>query len=62
MVFQNGALFDSLSVGENVGFLLYEHTKMSAPRIAVGTPLCVCTQKRLCCSEMGLTSMIIVRM
>ena len=35
MVFQNGALFDSLNVGENVGFQLYEHTKMSAPRIAV---------------------------
>ena len=35
MVFQNGALFDSLSVGENVGFQLYEHTKMSGPRIAV---------------------------
>lgn len=24
MVFQNAALFDSLTVGENVGFLLYE--------------------------------------
>ncbi|KAK9822692.1 hypothetical protein WJX81_002019, partial [Elliptochloris bilobata] len=28
MVFQNGALFDSLTVGENVGFLLYEHTRL----------------------------------
>ena len=55
MVFQNGALFDSLSVGENVGFQLYEHTKMPGPRIAVGTsfarvrPLCkhsdVCTHE-----------------
>ena len=26
MVFQNAALFDSLTVGENVGFLLYEHS------------------------------------
>lgn len=29
MVFQNAALFDSLTVGENVGFLLYEHSKLS---------------------------------
>jgi ABC-type transporter Mla maintaining outer membrane lipid asymmetry ATPase subunit MlaF len=28
MVFQNAALFDSLTVGENVGFLLYEHTDL----------------------------------
>ena len=35
MVFQNGALFDSLSVGENVGFMLYEHTRMSPPRVEV---------------------------
>ena len=35
MVFQNGALFDSLSVGENVGFLLYEHTRMSPARVKV---------------------------
>ncbi|KAK9832179.1 hypothetical protein WJX74_001889 [Apatococcus lobatus] len=33
MVFQNGALFDSLSVGENVGFLLYEHSQLSHERI-----------------------------
>ena len=26
MVFQNAALFDSLTVGENVGFLIYEHS------------------------------------
>jgi phospholipid/cholesterol/gamma-HCH transport system ATP-binding protein len=29
MVFQGGALFDSLSVGENVGFELIEHTNVS---------------------------------
>jgi phospholipid/cholesterol/gamma-HCH transport system ATP-binding protein len=28
MVFQDGALFDSLTVGENVGFYLLEHTGM----------------------------------
>src|SRR5690242_4082978 len=28
MVFQEGALFDSLTVGENVGFKLYEETSM----------------------------------
>lgn len=28
MVFQNAALFDSLTVGENVGFLLYEHSDL----------------------------------
>lgn len=33
LVFQSGALFDSLTVGQNVGFLLYEHTKMPEPRI-----------------------------
>lgn len=35
MVFQNGALFDSLSVGENVGFLLYEHSNLPQDRIQV---------------------------
>jgi phospholipid/cholesterol/gamma-HCH transport system ATP-binding protein len=29
MLFQNSALFDSLSVEENVAFSLYEHTKLS---------------------------------
>lgn len=29
MVFQDGALFDSLTVGENVGYYLLEHTKLS---------------------------------
>eukprot|EP00197_Chlamydomonas_leiostraca_P013000 CAMPEP_0202865890 /NCGR_PEP_ID=MMETSP1391-20130828/6632_1 /ASSEMBLY_ACC=CAM_ASM_000867 /TAXON_ID=1034604 /ORGANISM="Chlamydomonas leiostraca, Strain SAG 11-49" /LENGTH=309 /DNA_ID=CAMNT_0049545779 /DNA_START=288 /DNA_END=1218 /DNA_ORIENTATION=+ len=33
MVFQNAALFDSLTVGENVGFLLYEHSNMSEDKI-----------------------------
>ncbi len=28
MVFQGGALFDSMTVGENVGFALLEHTQM----------------------------------
>ncbi|HVP06335.1 MAG TPA: ATP-binding cassette domain-containing protein [Candidatus Acidoferrum sp.] len=29
MVFQDGALFDSLTVGENVGYYLLEHTRMA---------------------------------
>ena len=33
MVFQDGALFDSLTVGENVGFYLLEYTKMSLEEI-----------------------------
>ncbi|HHP7243742.1 MAG TPA: ABC transporter ATP-binding protein, partial [Elainellaceae cyanobacterium] len=33
MVFQQAALFDSLTVDENVGFLLYEHSKLPAQRI-----------------------------
>jgi phospholipid/cholesterol/gamma-HCH transport system ATP-binding protein len=28
MVFQDGALFDSLTVGENVGYYLFEHTRL----------------------------------
>ena len=35
MVFQNGALFDSLTVGENVGFLLYEHSNLSSHQVEV---------------------------
>jgi phospholipid/cholesterol/gamma-HCH transport system ATP-binding protein len=31
LVFQGGALFDSLNVGENVGFVLDEFTRLSAP-------------------------------
>jgi len=33
MLFQGSALFDSLSVGENVGFALYEHTNLSNSQI-----------------------------
>ncbi len=33
MSFQEGALFDSMSVGENVGFPLRRHTKMTAKAI-----------------------------
>ncbi len=33
MLFQEAALFDSLSVGRNVGFALYEHTKLSREQI-----------------------------
>ncbi len=33
MVFQQAALFDSLTVGENVGFLLYQHSKLPPKRI-----------------------------
>lgn len=33
MLFQGAALFDSLSVGENVGFSLYEHTDMAREKV-----------------------------
>ncbi|MBF2099255.1 MAG: ATP-binding cassette domain-containing protein [Gloeomargaritaceae cyanobacterium C42_A2020_066] len=33
MVFQQSALFDSLTVGENVGFYLYQHSQLSPARI-----------------------------
>lgn len=33
MVFQEGALFDSLTVGENIGFWLWEHTDWSDEKI-----------------------------
>jgi phospholipid/cholesterol/gamma-HCH transport system ATP-binding protein len=33
MVFQDGALFDSLTVGENVGYYLLEYSKISLPEI-----------------------------
>lgn len=33
MVFQQSALFDSLTVGENVGFLLYQHSRLKEDRI-----------------------------
>ncbi|KAL7223981.1 hypothetical protein ACSBR1_025440 [Camellia fascicularis] len=35
MVFQSAALFDSLTVRENVGFLLYENSSMSENQIAI---------------------------
>jgi phospholipid/cholesterol/gamma-HCH transport system ATP-binding protein len=34
MVFQSSALFDSMTVGDNVAFPLREHTKMTEPEIA----------------------------
>ena len=49
MVFQSSALFDSLTVGENVGFKLYEHSNLPKAKIeravkkslaAVGLPGC----------------------
>ena len=39
MVFQNGALFDSLNVRENVGFMLYEHSNLPSERIEVRSHL-----------------------
>jgi phospholipid/cholesterol/gamma-HCH transport system ATP-binding protein len=33
MLFQNAALFDSMTVGENVGFALREHTKITGAEI-----------------------------
>ena len=33
MVFQQAALFDSLTVEENVGFLLYQNSKLPRSRI-----------------------------
>lgn len=33
MVFQQAALFDSLTVDENVGFLLYQHSRLSRRRV-----------------------------
>ena len=33
MVFQDGALFDSLTVGENVGYYLFEHTNLTPEEI-----------------------------
>jgi ABC-type transporter Mla maintaining outer membrane lipid asymmetry ATPase subunit MlaF len=33
LVFQSGALFDSLTVKQNVGFMLYEHSDLSDERI-----------------------------
>jgi phospholipid/cholesterol/gamma-HCH transport system ATP-binding protein len=33
MVFQNAALFDSLTIEENIGFLLYQHSKLPRKKI-----------------------------
>ncbi|MEZ5359557.1 MAG: ATP-binding cassette domain-containing protein [Candidatus Zixiibacteriota bacterium] len=33
MVFQDGALFDSMTIGENVGYYLFEHTNMQEDEI-----------------------------
>lgn len=33
MVFQDGALFDSMTIGENVGYYLFEHTDMKEAEI-----------------------------
>ena len=33
MVFQDGALFDSLTVGENIGYYLFEYSKMKLEEI-----------------------------
>lgn len=33
LVFQQSALFDSMTVGENVGFILYEHSKLPESEI-----------------------------
>ena len=41
MVFQNGALFDSLNVRENVGFMLYEHSDLPDDRIEVPLQSCL---------------------
>ena len=40
MVFQEGALFDSLTVGENVGFKLYEETDQPLDVIRNGSKRC----------------------
>jgi ABC-type transporter Mla maintaining outer membrane lipid asymmetry ATPase subunit MlaF len=51
MVFQSGALFDSLTVGENVGFLLYEHSDLPRDRIQVRhLTLCVLVYRAQLCS------------
>lgn len=42
LVFQSAALFDSLTVGDNVGFLLREHSKLAPSRIRVRIFLSVC--------------------
>ena len=41
LLLQSGALFDSLTVGENVGFLLNEHTDLPPAKVDVSA-VCVC--------------------
>lgn len=41
MVFQGSALFDSLTVGENVGFYLFEHTTMTKKQITARVKECL---------------------
>ncbi len=41
MLFQGGALFDSLSVGENVAFSIMEHSKMKRSEIRERVRLCL---------------------
>lgn len=41
MLFQGAALFDSLTIGENVGFSLYEHTGMNKIDIAKRVKECL---------------------
>lgn len=58
MVFQGGALFDSLTVGENVGFTLYEYSKLDRREIEhrVEESLCnveLCGIDRLMPSELS---------
>lgn len=57
MVFQNGALFDSLSVGENVGFLLYEHTTLPPQRIQVCSMTSFVSLKRADMLTLNVTAM-----
>ena len=41
LLLQSGALFDSLTVGENVGFLLNEHTDLPPAKVDVSVAVCV---------------------
>lgn len=54
MIFQEGALFDSLTVGENIGYWLFEHTKISEEEIEV--------RVRWALQEVGLDPEILDRM
>ncbi len=41
MVFQGAALFDSMTIAENVGIALYRHTKLSRPEIEKRVSACL---------------------